>query len=162
MHWIAPAFFLIPKVDPLKSNIEEFRVYYDGFTVLVILFLFYLYLLAFYWNIDSRFNMIQFLTPAFGILFYYIGILLENAKRNWFIGIRTPWTLCSEKVWDSTHKISGKLFKITGGLAFLGAFFPSHALLFILAPVILVVSYATVYSYFEYQKETGIKGKPEK
>ncbi len=96
----------------------------------------------------------QFLIPALGILFYYAGILVENAKRNWFIGIRTPWTLSSEKVWDKTHKIGGKLFKIAGIIALLGILFQKYALFFVLVPIISVAIYTIVYSYFEYQKET--------
>jgi len=147
-------FIAIPKIDPLKHNIEKFREYYDGFVVLIIVYLFYVYLLTIFWNIGIRFSMVQPLAPAMGILFYYIGILIENAKRNWFIGIRTPWTLSSEKVWEKTHKIGGKLFKIAGIIAFIGVFFQRYALFFILVPIILVAAYTIVYSYFEYQKET--------
>jgi len=147
-------FIAIPKIDPLKHNIEKFREYYDGFVVLIIVYLFYVYLLTIFWNIGIRFNMVQPLAPAMGILFYYIGILIENAKRNWFIGIRTPWTLSSEKVWEKTHKIGGKLFKTAGAFAFIGVFFQSYALFFILVPIILVAAYTIIYSYFEYQKET--------
>ena len=147
-------FIAIPKIDPLKHNIEKFREYYDGFVVLIIVYLFYVYLLTIFWNIGIRFNMVQPLAPAMGILFYYIGILIENAKRNWFIGIRTPWTLSSEKVWEKTHKIGGKLFKIAGVIAFIGVFFQRYVLFFILVPIILVAAYTIVYSYFEYQKET--------
>ncbi len=147
-------FILIPKIDPLKKNIEKFRKYFDGFIVLIIVFLFYIYLLTISWNIGIRFDMGQFLIPALGILFYYAGILVENAKRNWFIGIRTPWTLSSEKVWDKTHKIGGKLFKIAGIIALLGILFQKYALFFVLVPIISVAIYTIVYSYFEYQKET--------
>src|SRR4030043_1731477 len=79
-------FILIPKIDPLKENIKKFRKYFDIFIILIILFLFYLYVLTIFWNIGARFNMVQFLIPAFGIIFYYAGVLVENAKRNWFIG----------------------------------------------------------------------------
>lgn len=147
-------FVLIPKIDPLKGNIEKFRNYYDGFIVLMIVFLFYVYLLTIFWNVGLRFNMIQVLAPAFAILFYYCGILIENAKRNWFIGIRTPWTLSSDKVWERTHKIGGRLFKITGVVGLLGVLFHDYAMLFILMPVILITAYTVLYSYFEYQKET--------
>ena len=148
-------FIVIPKIDPLKQNIEKFRKYYDGFVVLMIAYLFYIYLLTLLWNTGIRFSIVQLLVPAMGILFYYIGILVENAKRNWFIGIRTPWTLSSEKVWEKTHKIGGKLFKIAGIIAFIGIFFESYALFFIFIPVILVATYTIIYSYFEYQKERG-------
>ncbi len=147
-------FLLIPKVDPLKANIEKFRKYFDGFIVLIMVFLFYIYLLSIAWNLGKRFDMCQMMAPALGMLFYYCGILTENAKRNWFIGIRTPWTLSSESVWDKTHKIGGKLFKIVGLIAFLGIIFPNYVFYFILVPVFLAAFYTITYSYFEYQKET--------
>ncbi len=146
-------FILIPKIDPLKENIKKFRKYFDGFIVLIMIFLFYVYLLTIFWNIGIRFNMTQFMMPALGILFYYCGILVENAKRNWFIGIRTPWTLSSEKVWNKTHKIGGKLFKATGIIALGGIFLPKYAVLFLTIPIISVAVYTIIYSYFEYQKE---------
>ncbi len=147
-------FILIPKIDPLKANINKFRKYFDGFIVLIMIFLFYIYLLTLFWNLGFRFDMGRLMVPALGILFYYCGILVENAKRNWFIGIRTPWTLSNEKVWEKTHKIGGKLFKIAGLIALLGIFFPNYAFYFILVPVLLVAVYTIAYSYFEYQKET--------
>jgi len=145
-------FIAIPYIDPLKENIEKFRKYYDGFIVLIILFLFFIYLLTILWNLGWRFNMGVILSPALGILFFYCGILIENAKRNWFIGIRTPWTLSSDEVWDKTHKLGGKLFKISGIIAILGIFFSEYLFFFILIPVILSVIYTTIFSYFEFQK----------
>jgi len=146
-------FVLIPKIDPLKANIEKFRKYYDGFVLLIIIFLIYLYLLTIFWNVGVRFNIVQFSAPALGILFYYSGILMEHIKQNWFIGIRTPWTLSNEKIWDKTHKIGGRLFKIAGVISLLGVIFEDYALFFVFVPVILVTVYTTIYSYFEYQKE---------
>lgn len=146
-------FLLIPKIDPLGENIAKFRKYFDLFILLIIVFLFYLYLLTIIWNIGKSFNMTQALIPAFGILFYYCGILIENAKRNWFIGIRTPWTLSSDLVWEKTHKIGGKLFKLSGIISLLGLLFLKYALLFVLIPVIITAIYTIVYSYFLYQKE---------
>ena len=150
-------FLLIPKIDPLKANIEKFRKYFDGFVVLIILFLFYLYLLTIFWNFGVQFSMNQVLPPAFGILFFYCGILIEKAKRNWFIGIRTPWTLSNDKVWERTHKIGGKLFKVVGIIAFLGIIFPNYAFFLILFPVIAVSIFTVIYSYLEYRKEMVLR-----
>lgn len=105
------------------------------------------------WNLGIKISPNVIVPIGIGILFFYIGILCENAKRNWFIGIRTPWTLSSERVWERTHKIGGKLFKIAGVIAFVGVFFQSYALFFILVPVISVAAYTIIYSYVEYQKE---------
>ncbi len=146
-------FFAIPRMDPLRQNINKFRNYFDGFIILVFLFLLYLYAITIAWNFGARFNMIQLLAPAFAALFFYAGVLMENAKRNWSIGMRTPWTLSSEKVWNKTHKITGKLFKVAGIIALLGIFFDKLGLVFVLAPVIAFSIFGFVYSYLEYRKE---------
>ena len=151
-------FIVIPRIDPLRSNIQGFRKHFDGFVVLIMVFLFYIYLLTIFWNSGYTFNMITLLSPALAILFYYTGILIENAKRNWFIGIRTPWTMSSDKVWEKTHKIGGKLFKIAGVVALLAIFFERFAIFIIVVPVILISIYTVVYSYFEYQKEMKYSG----
>jgi len=150
-------FLFIPKIDPLKANIEKFRKYFDYFMVIFFAFLFYLYLLTIAWNLGERFNMIQFLSPAFGTLFFYCGIMIENAKRNWFIGIRTPWTLSNEEVWKKTHDVGGKLFKIAGVIAFGGLILPNLALFLVLFPVLFFTLYVTVYSYLEYKKIVHVK-----
>jgi len=148
-------FVLIPRIDPLKANIEKFRKYFDGFVVLILLFLFYLYVLTILWNLGHRFNLGQLMCPALAILFYYCGILIEKAKRNWFIGIRTPWTLSSEEVWEKTHRIGGKLFKAAGVIALLGILFQNYAVLFVLVPAIAIVVFSFVYSYVAYKQEAN-------
>ena len=150
---LALLFTAIPRIDPLKANIEKFRKYYDG---LVVLFFIYMVSIQFHvilWNLGIKISPNIIMPISIGILFFYIGVLCENAKRNWFIGIRTPWTLSNEKVWEKTHKIGGKLFKIAGVIAFIGVFFQNYALFFILVPEFLAVAYTIIYSYFEYQKE---------
>ena len=146
-------FILIPKIDPLKHNIEKFRKYFDAFIALIVLFLFYLYILTIFWNMGARFDMGRALMPAMGILFYFAGILINHSKRNWFIGIRTPWTLSSDNVWDKTHQLGAKLFKIAGVIAFLGIFFPKIAFWLVIIPIILFAVFVSVYSYILYKKE---------
>jgi len=146
-------FVLIPKIDPLKENIKKFRKYFDSFIVLITIFLFYIYCITLAWNLGKRFDINVFILPAIGIIFYYAGVLMENAKRNWFIGIRTPWTLSSDNVWDKTHKIGSKLFKIAGIISFMGILFPKYVIFLILGSAIFTVIYTMVYSYLEYKKE---------
>jgi uncharacterized membrane protein len=146
-------FVWIPKIDPLKPNIQKFRKYYETFIVLVIGFLFYLHLLVIFWNIGTRFDIVQLLAPAFGIVFYYCGVMLEHTKRNWFIGIRTPWTMSDEKIWEKTNKLGGKLFKIIGVIAVFGVALKFYAIFLILIPAVLAATYTVVYSYLEYKKK---------
>jgi uncharacterized membrane protein len=151
---LALLFLAIPRIDPLKANIEAFRKYYDGFVILFLVFMLAIHFQVILWNIGLKISPNVVMPIALGLLFFYAGILCENAKRNWFVGIRTPWTLSNDRVWDRTHQIGGKLFKVAGVIAFLGVFFQNYALFFIVAPVLVVTVYTVVYSYVEYQKET--------
>ncbi len=146
-------YITLPKIDPLKQNFKKFRKYYDSFILLLLFFLFYIYLLTLFWNLGFRFDMVQFLIPALCVLFYYCGILIENAKRNWFVGIKTPWTLSSDVVWNKTHKLGGKLFKLSAILAIFGMFLKQYVLYFVILPVIFVSVFTFIYSYYLYAKE---------
>jgi uncharacterized membrane protein len=146
-------FVAIPKIDPLKKNIEKFRKYFDTFMLLIILFLFYVYLLTIFWNLGLRFNFFPVLVPVFSFIIYYSGVLIENSKRNWFIGVRTPWTLSNDEVWNKTNKLGGKLFKIAAIFALIGIIFGNYAIYFVISPIIIASFYTIVYSYLEYQKQ---------
>ncbi|MEM2123155.1 MAG: SdpI family protein, partial [Candidatus Bathyarchaeia archaeon] len=137
-------FTAIPKIDPLKANIEKFRRHYDRFVILVLLFTLSVHLQIILWNIGVKLSPNLTFPIGLSILFYYAGILCEKAKRNWFIGIRTPWTLSSDKVWDKTHRIGGKLFKISGVIALLGIPLQRYIIFLVLAPAILTAIYTTV------------------
>jgi len=150
---LALLFIAIPKIDPLKKNIEKFRKYYDGFIILFFIFMLLVYFQTILWNLEIEISPNLAFPILMGLLFFYMGILLENAKRNWSIGIRTPWTLSSEKVWNKTHKLGSKMFKIAGIIALIGFLFQEYAIYFILIPVLFVAIYTFIYSYIEYQKE---------
>lgn len=149
---ISSLLLFVPKIDPLKKNIEKFKEDYEMFVVWFTVFFFYVYVLTILWNLGVVFDMNIVIVPGFGILFYFMGILIEKAKRNYFIGIRTPWTLSSDYVWDKTHKIGGKLFKLMGLLALFSIFFSDYAFLFILIPVFSVSIFLVIYSYNEFKK----------
>jgi len=155
-------FLLIPKIDPLKANIEKFRKYFDGFIVLIVLFLFYIYSLTIFWNLGVRFDMGQVLAPALAVLFYYCGVLTGKAKRNWFVGIRTPWTLSSDRVWEKTHKLGAKLFKIAGFIALIGIISPKVSFFLLFSFLFAFIIYIVLYSYFEYQREQNTTQKEKK
>ncbi|MBU0721886.1 SdpI family protein [Patescibacteria group bacterium] len=145
-------FIAIPRIDPLKANIEKFRKYYDGFIILFFVFILSIHFWIILWNLGIEISPNVILPIGLGLLFFSFGILCQNTKRNWFIGIRTPWTLSNDVVWDKTHKIGGRLFKIAGVIAFVGVFFQSYAVFFIFVPGILAAVYTIIYSFFEYQK----------
>jgi uncharacterized membrane protein len=147
-------FLVIPAIDPLKANIQQFRATFNNFSVLIIVFMLYIHVLTLVWNLGyTSFRMSSAMLPAMGLLFIFLGALISKARRNFFIGIRTPWTLSSDHVWDETHRVGGKLFIAAGVLALLGAFFPNYAIWFILVPVLGVSLFSVIYSYILYQAE---------
>jgi uncharacterized membrane protein len=150
-------FLIIPSIDPFKANIEQFRGNFNAFIVMLVIFLTYANSLSLAWNLGYHdFKMSHALLPATGLLFIFIGLLISKAKRNFFVGIRTPWTLSSDKVWDETHRLGGKLFSAAGAVAMLGFFFPDNADLFLMLPLIGAAGISVVYSFILYRRE--IKG----
>jgi uncharacterized membrane protein len=149
-------FVAVPLIDPLKANIAQFREAFNLFIVLIVGFMIYLYGLTLAWNLGyNNFNMSGAMLPAIGLLFIFIGFMMKQAKRNFFIGIRTPWTLSSDYVWDETHRIGAILFMISGVLALIGGFFGgATAFWFLFVPIIGSTIFLLVYSYVLYQRET--------
>jgi len=151
-------FFLIPRIDPLRENYRKFRPYYEGFILVFALFFAIIQVQILLWGIGIEISPNIVIPPLFGTLFIYIGFLLDHAEPNWFVGIRTPWTLSSEKVWKETHALGGRLFKIAGIVSIAGVFFGSNALWFCLVPVLLVTGYTVGYSYIQFQGERRSTG----
>lgn len=149
-------FLIIPSIDPLKANIAQFREYFNAFITLIVAFMVYMHILTMLWNLgNDQFNMGAAMLPALGLIFVFAGIMMRQAKRNFFIGIRTPWTLSSDYVWEKTHRAGSTLFIASGILALLGAFFDDQAIWFILVPVLGSTLFLFVYSYVLYQRETN-------
>lgn len=148
-------FLLIPRLDPLKENIAEFRGTFNLFILLMTVFFAYTWKLTIFWNLGLRFfKMGTAILPAIGLLFLFIGYMLRTAKRNWFVGIRTPWTLSSDTVWTEVHRMGGILFMLSGVAAIVGIFFGALAVWFILVPVLGSTLFLYVYSYILYQRES--------
>ena len=154
--FMAALFLAIPSIDPLKANIAQFRESFNVFTILMVIFMAYVQGLTLAWNLGfTNFRMSAALLPAMGLLFFFVGDMVRKAKRNFFIGIRTPWTLSSDSVWDETHRIGGQLFKVSGILALVGALFPAYALWFMLIPLLGSTIFTVAYSYVLFQRESA-------
>jgi len=146
-------FLFLPKIMVYQKNFEKFKNYFYGFKVVFILFFITVYIAMLLPNFGIHKNMSYFMIPAISILFFYVGYMLKFAKRNYFIGIRTPWTLASEKVWDKTHQLGSKLFMTFALIMLSSIFFVKQMVWFILIPLITMVLYLFIYSYLEYRKE---------
>ncbi len=149
-------FLLIPSIDPLKANIAQFRKTFNLFIVAITVFMLYIHGLTLAWNLGRQnFKMSAAMLPLMGALFILIGYMLRKAKRNFFIGIRTPWTLSSDVVWDKTHQLGSILFMASGALAFVGGFFGGTVAFWLMfVPLIGSTLTLVVYSYALYRRDT--------
>ncbi len=149
-------FLVVPNIDPLKANIAQFRETFNIFIVLIIAFMLYIHGLTLVWSLGfTNFKMSTAMLPFMGVLFIAIGFLLRKAKRNFFIGIRTPWTLSSDYVWDKTHQLGATLFMASGALAIIGGFFGGMtSFWFLFVPLMGSSLFLVIYSYVLYRNET--------
>ena len=154
-------FYLIPLIDPLRKNIEKFRKHYEGFIFIMAFFFAYIHVMSIAWNLGYSFDVTKATLPVLGLLFLYLGILCGKAKRNWFIGIRTPWTMSSEKVWNHTHRLGKDVFLALGLLWIIVGILAPQYVLWMVALVVLAVLGLVFDSYLAYKKVKRL-GKAEK
>jgi uncharacterized membrane protein len=104
---------ILPKIDPKKSNYKRFEGTYFKMMNGILLFLFMIQVLQIASSL-GKVNPAYVIPELVGILFIFIGNFSPKFKPNYFVGIRTPWTLASEEVWKKTHRFGGKVFVILG------------------------------------------------
>ena len=79
---------------------------------------------------DPAVDVLRYVFVSVGVLFAVLGNILGKVRHNFIFGIRTPWTLMNETVWDKTHRFTGRLMFV-GGLVLAAAAIlsPNHALI---------------------------------
>jgi uncharacterized membrane protein len=98
-------------------------------------------------------NMDWIANIGLGLLFIILGNYMPKVKTNYFIGIRTPWTLANETVWTRTHRFGGKVFFISGIIILVSAFAPSSIrAVLLIASIVCIAVVPMVYSYAVYKK----------
>jgi uncharacterized membrane protein len=146
---LAILFVIIPFIDPRK-NITKFRGAYEGIVIVILLFIAATQAYGLAWNLGHQFALKDFVLPAIGLLFIVMGVLMPSFQPNWFLGIRTPWTLSNDTVWKETHQLGGKLFIVSGVIALAGILRPSLSTWFILVPLIISAIWIVVFSYYRF------------
>ena len=165
--WMIPFFLLgmwamfrfLPAIDPRGRNYAKFGGAFEGIMISLMLFALGLHLIVLRAALGYPVEMRRVLPIGVGVLFIVIGNLLPRARPNWFIGLRTPWTLSSDRVWEKTHRFGGRMFVAGGVLMILAALFSAqwaHVVLF--AVVLLCSAGAFIYSYLEWKREQRAAG----
>ncbi len=139
--------FAIPSMDPRRANIDAFRGAYNVFVVGFVVFMLYVYALTLAAGMGRQFNLTQLILPAMGLFFVGIGRLLRSAGRNYSIGVRTPWTLASDEVWDATHAVGARTFTLGGLVAIVGAILGAPGFWLAMGALLAAAVVPIAYSY---------------
>ena len=147
---------LIPVISPKGFRIDKFS---DVFGVLQVTLVGFMSIVAILVlmearGLDVRIN--EMIIAGTGLLFVIIGNYLGRVRKNFFIGIRTPWTLASDEVWNRTHRIGGRLFILSGVIIWIGAIL-RLPLTWTVGVAVGLVLIPVVYSYFLYRKIEGFE-----
>ncbi|MBN1779485.1 MAG: SdpI family protein [Candidatus Buchananbacteria bacterium] len=146
-------FLAIPYLDPKKDRYQEFTKAYHVFKNLIVAFMTIIYFFIGVAGLGYQVPITLLVPSLVGILFIVIGNYLSKIKTNWFMGIRTPWTISNDEVWNKTNRLGGKLFVAFGALMILGIFLPQEIFwqIFMICTAVVVIV-PIVYSYFLYRK----------
>ena len=145
---------LLPSIDPRGSNYVKFGGAFEGIMLSVMLFMLGVHAIILRSALGYPVDVDRLMPVSIGVLLVVIGNLLPRSRPNWFVGIRTPWTLSSDRVWEKTHRVGGRLFVIGGILIAAAGLFMGDAKNWVPGVVIAVCALgAVVYSYTEWRKE---------
>ncbi len=145
----------LPAMDPRRANIARFEGTYSLMRVGTTLFFAYMQGVILYATSRGGNDLpVGLITSGVGVLFLLIGNYMPRMRSNWFMGIRTPWTLASEHVWRATHRLGGRLFMLAGVGMLLLPLFPAEWIGWLIIPLILIASFVPIaYSYWVFRRE---------
>jgi len=147
---------LLPKIDPWRDNYAKMQDTYDVVVnaALTVIALAHFAVIAA--TLGMPIDAERVMPVGAGVLLIVIGNVLPRARPNFWFGIRTPWTLTNERVWERTHRVGGYLLVGAGILVVGSAFLPID--IAVPAAAVMAVGAAlitVVYSYYAWRQETS-------
>jgi len=147
-------FVAVPHIDP-KKQIQKMGKKYDTLKWVITTFMSVLALFIIYIAKNESIANPNYILLLCGVLFILLGNYFKTIKANYFIGIRTPWTLENESVWKETHKLGGKIWFAGGLLVILSSLIFDERTNFIIFMTIIAVMVLVpvIYSYLLFKKQ---------
>jgi immunity protein, SdpI family len=147
-------FNVLPKVDPKRDNYAKFLDTYWLIANAVLVFTLVAHALILANGLGYTVKVDRLLPIGIGLLLAFLGNYLTRVEPNWFIGVRTPWTLSSDAVWRKVHRTAGWLFAIGGLVIAAGAFAPRSAFMPLFTiTVVIAAGIPVVQSYILWKRE---------
>lgn len=147
-------FLVIPVISPKGFRLEQSRKAYDSVIFIFVGFMLGVQLFSYRSAISGGQELVKFIPMAIGLLFMVLGNYMGKFQKNFFVGIRTPWTLASDLVWNRTHRLGGYVFMIGGAFIMLTGIFHLPVGFFIFT-VLAIALIPTVYSLVIYKQLEG-------
>ena len=146
----------LPRIDPLRSNYEKFRGTYDVAVNTILVFIAGAHVFVLGVALGWPLSMARALPIGIGAMCILLGNVLPRARRNWWFGVRTPWTLSNDRVWERTHRVAGYLFVALGIALLITAAIPvSLPTGAVIASLAVVAGILLVYSYVAWRQESS-------
>ncbi|MDQ3249278.1 MAG: SdpI family protein [Chloroflexota bacterium] len=146
-------------IDPLHANIQRSGKAYTITWIVLLLFMAALHLFVVFAALGWVRKTNLLFSMGMGVVFLVIGNYMGKIRRNYTFGIKTPWTLASDRVWDKTHRLGGRVFMLAGLLILLGAFLPSGPLqlYLMLGSLIGATILVVLYSYAVWRNDPAVQ-----
>ena len=146
----------LPALDPRRENYGKFRPSYDLVINASMTLIAAMHVLTLGAGMGWPIPMVRVAPIMVGVLFVVLGNVLPRARSNWMFGIRTPWTLTNDRVWERTHRLGGMTFVGAGLALIISAFLKPTAMVTVLIVASVLASIIPVaYSYFAWRQETS-------
>ena len=147
---------LLPVVSPKGFRLDSARRAYDIVIFIIAGFMVAVQVYSYRSALTGGSELVRVVPVLVGVLFTALGNYLAKFPKNFFVGIRTPWTLANDVVWARTHRLAGWLFTAAGLVIVIGAFFSSPPGLMISA-IMVAALVPVVYSLILYRKLEGFE-----
>ena len=142
------------KIDPKSKNYDKFNRPYEIFKLVFAIFMDGLVLVTARSRFNKNLRVSQIVVVAVGVMIAVIGNYMPKFKYNYTMGIKTPWTLASETVWEKTHRKAGALWVCGGiGIALSSFLKPKYSFALVMIITVVISAIPMVYSYFEFKRE---------
>lgn len=143
----------IPLIDPRRRNYTKFGSSFRIIRFVLVLFMLLVWGATIAAARGMHVNMNLLMPAAISILLIVMGNVMPRLRHNWFIGVRTPWSLSSEEAWRKTHRVAGMIFVACGTMSLLATIsFGGKIAAISMMVAILGASFGSlVYSYFAWK-----------
>jgi len=155
--FMALLFSYLPKLDPKKENYEKFGSVWEIFQFSILGFFLYIYIVSSYIMFNPEYNISKFVLFGIWLLFVILWNYMWKIRQNYFVGIKLPWTLADEEVWNKTHRFGGKMFMLGWALFILNTFFLRQIVWVFTVVVCLIIFSPIIYAYLIFKKKKSLK-----